>query len=188
MRFNLRQGFVSTGMGDLQSKLLTCEEAKKRKKEQQTQHSKRQKLLQAERPKLIDCAPAVHRCFEIKQPWENAVAELCPHVWPLALDQLCCGELSALDIVILPHESFAGNPTCIACCYHDGPHLCALELVRKSQSRCIPGVLTETRQVFFGDCRRRRSQVRATYRNTKQMGHMQACQRSAHLPSFSAIP
>ena len=31
LKLNLRQGFVSTGMGDLQSKLLTVAEAKKRK-------------------------------------------------------------------------------------------------------------------------------------------------------------
>lgn len=42
LKINLRQGFVSPGMGDLQQKLLTVEEAKKRKAEQICQAKKRQ--------------------------------------------------------------------------------------------------------------------------------------------------
>ena len=45
-KLNLRQGFVSTGMGDLQTKLLAIDEAQKRKREQSSQARKRQKLLQ----------------------------------------------------------------------------------------------------------------------------------------------
>jgi len=56
LKLNLRQGFVSTGMGDLKTKLLTVAEAKKRKADTDTQRRKQQKLLQAEQPKLIDCA------------------------------------------------------------------------------------------------------------------------------------
>ena len=56
LKLNLRQGFVSTGMGDLQGKLLTVAEAKKRKADIVLQSRKRQKLLQAEQPKLIECA------------------------------------------------------------------------------------------------------------------------------------
>ena len=56
LKLNLRQGFVSTGMGDLQSKLLTVAEAKKRKAGIESQSRKQQKLLQAEQPKLIECA------------------------------------------------------------------------------------------------------------------------------------
>ena len=56
LKINLRQGFVSTGMGDLQQKLLTVEEAKKRKAEQVCQARKRQRLLQMEQPKTIQCA------------------------------------------------------------------------------------------------------------------------------------
>lgn len=56
LKLNLRQGFVSTGMGDLYQKLLTVDEAKKRKAEQACQARKRQKLLQAEQPKAIQCA------------------------------------------------------------------------------------------------------------------------------------
>ncbi len=56
LKLNLRQGFVSTGMGDLQGKLLTVAEAKKRKTDIVLQSRKRQKLLQAEQPKLIECA------------------------------------------------------------------------------------------------------------------------------------
>ena len=41
----LRQGFVSTGMGDLQSKLLTAAEAKKRKGNLVLQSRKQQRLL-----------------------------------------------------------------------------------------------------------------------------------------------
>ena len=53
-KLSLRQGFVSTGMGDLQSKLLTVDEAKKRKAEIGLQSRKQQKLLQAEQPiKLV---------------------------------------------------------------------------------------------------------------------------------------
>ena len=56
LKLNLRQGFVSTGMGDLQSKLLTVTEAKKRKAGIELQSRKQQKLLQAEQPRLIECA------------------------------------------------------------------------------------------------------------------------------------
>ena len=53
LKLNLRQGFVSTGMGDLQAKMLTLEEAKKRRDEISSQ-AKRQRLLsQAEQPKAI---------------------------------------------------------------------------------------------------------------------------------------
>ena len=44
-----------TGMGDLQSKLLTVAEAKKRKADTILQSRKQQKLLQAEQPKTIEC-------------------------------------------------------------------------------------------------------------------------------------
>ena len=56
LKLNLRQGFVSTGMGDLRSKLLTVAEAKKHKAEIGLQSRKQQKLLQAEQPELIECA------------------------------------------------------------------------------------------------------------------------------------
>ncbi len=56
LKLNLRQGFVSTGMGDLQSKLLTVTEAKKRKADIELQSRKQQKLLQAEQLKTIECA------------------------------------------------------------------------------------------------------------------------------------
>ena len=55
-KLNLRQAFVSTGMGDLQTKLLTVAEAKKRKADMVLQSRKQQRLLQAEQPKLIECA------------------------------------------------------------------------------------------------------------------------------------
>ena len=55
LKLNLRQGFVSTGMGDLQSKLLTLDEAKKRKADILLQSRKQQKLLQAEQPKFAEC-------------------------------------------------------------------------------------------------------------------------------------
>lgn len=42
--------------GDLQSKLLTVAEAKKRKAGIESQSRKQQKLLQAEQPKLIECS------------------------------------------------------------------------------------------------------------------------------------
>ncbi|DBA82961.1 TPA: hypothetical protein ACH3X1_006740 [Trebouxia sp. C0004] len=56
LKLNLRQGFVSTGMGDLQSKLLTVAEAKKRKAEIGLQNRKQQKLLQAEQPRTTEGA------------------------------------------------------------------------------------------------------------------------------------
>ena len=56
LKLNLRQGFVSTGMGDLQTKLLTLDDAKKRKAEHICQTRKQHKLLQAEQPKAIQCA------------------------------------------------------------------------------------------------------------------------------------
>ncbi|DBA98243.1 TPA: hypothetical protein ACH3X1_001167 [Trebouxia sp. C0004] len=52
-KLNLMQGFVSTGMGDLQSKLLTVAEAKKRKVDIESQGRKQQKLLQTEQPGLL---------------------------------------------------------------------------------------------------------------------------------------
>ena len=56
LKLNLRQGFVSTGMGDLQTKILTLKEAKKRKADIGLQRRKQQKLLQAEQPSAIECA------------------------------------------------------------------------------------------------------------------------------------
>jgi hypothetical protein len=56
LKLNLRQGFVSTGMGDLKTKLLTVAKAKKRKADVDTQRKKQQKLMQAEQPKAIECA------------------------------------------------------------------------------------------------------------------------------------
>lgn len=56
LKVNMRQGFVLTGMSDLQTKMLTIGEAQKRKKEQISQARKRQKLLQAEQPRAIGCA------------------------------------------------------------------------------------------------------------------------------------
>jgi len=57
LKLNLRQGFVSTGMGDLQTKMLTLAEAKKRKADTVSQGRKQQRLLlQAEQPKAIQCA------------------------------------------------------------------------------------------------------------------------------------
>lgn len=53
-KLNLRQGFVSTGMGDLQSKLLTVAEAKKRKAD--VQKRKQRRLLEAEQPLSIERA------------------------------------------------------------------------------------------------------------------------------------
>ena len=55
-KLTLRQGFVSTGMGDLQSKLLTVDEAKKRKADANVHKRKQRKLLEAEQPKTIECA------------------------------------------------------------------------------------------------------------------------------------
>ena len=55
LKLNLRQGFVSTGMGDLQTKILTVAEAK-RKADMVLQSRKQHRLLQAEQPKLIECA------------------------------------------------------------------------------------------------------------------------------------
>lgn len=46
---------MSTGMEDLQSKLLTVDEAKKRKADIELHSRKRQKLLQAEQPKATEC-------------------------------------------------------------------------------------------------------------------------------------
>ncbi len=56
LKLNLRQGFVSTGMGDLKTKLLTVAKAKKRKADVDTQRKKPLKLMQAEQPKAIECA------------------------------------------------------------------------------------------------------------------------------------
>ena len=55
LKLNLRQGFVSTGMGDLQTKMLTLAEAKKRKADVILQSRKQQRLLQAEQPRKIKC-------------------------------------------------------------------------------------------------------------------------------------
>ena len=55
LELNLRQGVVSTGMGDLQSQLLTVTEAKKRKADIVLQGRKQQKLLQAEQPRTTKC-------------------------------------------------------------------------------------------------------------------------------------
>ncbi|DBA74200.1 TPA: hypothetical protein ACH3X1_010994 [Trebouxia sp. C0004] len=55
LKLNLRQGFVSTGMGDLKTKLLTVAEAKKRKSDADTQRKKQQKLMQADQPEAIEC-------------------------------------------------------------------------------------------------------------------------------------
>ena len=56
LKLDLRQGFVSTGMGDLQTKMLTLAEAKKRKADIVLQSRKQQRLQQAEQPKAIGCA------------------------------------------------------------------------------------------------------------------------------------
>ena len=56
LKLNLRQGFIATGMGDLQSKLLTVAEARKRQASIELQSKKHQKLTQAEQPRLIECA------------------------------------------------------------------------------------------------------------------------------------
>lgn len=56
LKLNLRQGFVSTGMGDLKTKLLTVAEAKKRKADADTQRRKQQRLVQADQPVAIECA------------------------------------------------------------------------------------------------------------------------------------
>ena len=56
LKLNLRQGFVSTGMGDLKTKLLTVAEAKKRKADADTQRRKQQRLMQADQPVAIKCA------------------------------------------------------------------------------------------------------------------------------------
>ena len=55
-KVDLRQAFVSTGMGDLQKKLLTVAEAKKRKADIVVQSRKQQRLLQTEQPRHIECA------------------------------------------------------------------------------------------------------------------------------------
>jgi len=54
LKLNLKQGFVSTRMGDLQNQTLA--EAKKRKLDIATQTRKQQRLLQAEQPLAIECA------------------------------------------------------------------------------------------------------------------------------------
>lgn len=46
---------MSTGMGDLQGKLLTVAEAKKRKANIDLQSRMRQKLMQAEQPRTSEC-------------------------------------------------------------------------------------------------------------------------------------
>ena len=47
LKLNLRQGFVSFGMGNLKTKVLTCTEAKKRKADMVLQSRRQQRLLQA---------------------------------------------------------------------------------------------------------------------------------------------
>ena len=59
-KLNLRQGFVSTGMGDLQSKLLTVAEAKKRKATIESQSRGQQKLLQAENLRTVESSACLH--------------------------------------------------------------------------------------------------------------------------------
>ncbi|DBB01796.1 TPA: hypothetical protein ACH3X1_000411 [Trebouxia sp. C0004] len=56
LKLNLRQGFVSTGMGYLKTKLLTVAEAKKRKAAPYTQRKKQRKLMHAEQSEAIECA------------------------------------------------------------------------------------------------------------------------------------
>lgn len=56
LKLNMRQGFVSTGMGDLQSKLVTIAEAKKRQAGIESQSRKQQRLRQAQQLKTIECA------------------------------------------------------------------------------------------------------------------------------------
>lgn len=57
LKLNLRQGSVSTGMGDLCNKTLTLAEANKRKSGTDLHGRKQQKLLvQAEQPRAIECA------------------------------------------------------------------------------------------------------------------------------------
>ena len=55
-KLDVRQAFVTTGMRDLQTKLLTVAEAKKCKADMVLHSRKQQKLLQLEQPKLIECA------------------------------------------------------------------------------------------------------------------------------------
>ena len=55
LKLNLRQGFLSTGMGNLQNKMLTLDEARKRKADMDTQARKQQKLLLQEQPREIEC-------------------------------------------------------------------------------------------------------------------------------------
>ena len=55
-KVDLRQAFVSTGMGDLQTKMLTLAEAKKRKADVVLKSRKQQRPLQAKQPRLIECA------------------------------------------------------------------------------------------------------------------------------------
>jgi len=56
LKLNLRQGFVSTGMGDVQTKMLTPTEANKRKAHQVCRAKKQQKRLLAEQPRATACA------------------------------------------------------------------------------------------------------------------------------------
>lgn len=53
---DLGQAFVSTGMKDLQTKMLTLAQAKKRKGDMVLQSRKHQRLLQTEQHKAIKCA------------------------------------------------------------------------------------------------------------------------------------
>ncbi len=55
-KVNLRQAFVTTGMGDLRTKLLTVAEARKRKADIVSQSRKQQRLLQTEQPRQMECA------------------------------------------------------------------------------------------------------------------------------------
>lgn len=53
LKLNLRQGFVCTSMGDLQT-MLSLAEAKKRKADIESHSRKQPKLLQAQQPRVTD--------------------------------------------------------------------------------------------------------------------------------------
>ena len=64
LSFNLRQGFVSTGMGDLKTKLLTVAEAKKRKLEMEhTQQETTKAVAAAGRAAKSNRIALDHCCF-----------------------------------------------------------------------------------------------------------------------------
>ena len=64
-KISLRQGFVSTGMQDLQNKLLTIDQAKRRKAEQACQSRKQLRLLQSEQPIAKECAASKLDLLEV---------------------------------------------------------------------------------------------------------------------------